>query len=268
MKQIKINMFLLLLLIALAGCSAKETHEAIGKVSTIQMLAPPPAKTPVKMEEDQRKLIKEGNISFRTDNLVVTRERILQAVNLYKGYISSDHESKTDYKISHILTIRIPASSFDDLLKEVTKGVNYFDFKEIEVRDVTEEFLDVQARVNTKKELEKRYLELVKQAKKVSEILEIEKEIGQLRSDIEAMEGKLNYMQKKIAFSTLTITFYEPLELVAESAYGNKFKDGFKNGLESLILFFVGIVNIWPFIVMSILALTGFRYWRKRIVKG
>lgn len=60
------------------------------------------------------------------------------------------------------------------LLIDATKGVDKFDHKNIEVKDVTEEFLDVKARLKTKKELEDRYIDLLKKANNIKEILEIE----------------------------------------------------------------------------------------------
>ena len=73
----------------------------------------------------------------------------------------------------------------------------------IDSQDVTEEYIDITARLKTKKELEARYLELLKKANKVEEIVSIEKEIGNLRSDIESIEGRLRYINNAVAYSTL-----------------------------------------------------------------
>ena len=118
------------------------------------------------------------------------------------------------------------------------------------MKDVTEKFLDIQARLKTKKELENRYLELLNKASSVTEIMEVEKQIGQLRQEIESKEGRLNYLKSKISLSTLTLTFYKSVPNEVE--FGNKFKTGFKNGWDNLIWFFVFITNIWPFVLMAI----------------
>jgi len=118
-----------------------------------------------------------------------TRKQILESVDKYEGYIASDEEYKYKGGISNTIVIRVPAENFDELLADATKGVSKFDSKNITVKDVTEEFLDIQARLKTKKELENRYLELLKKAKSVPEILEVERQLGQLRADIESIEG-------------------------------------------------------------------------------
>jgi len=214
--------------------------------------------------EDQidKKLIKNGDVEFESENLTETRENILKAIEKFKGYSSSDNEYKNSYEISNTINIRVPSENFDKLLTEITFGVDRFDRKEINVKDVTAEFLDIEARLKTKKELENRYLEILKKANKVSEILEVEKQIGELRSEIESIEGRLKYLNNQVSFSTLNVRIYQTISKQTE--FGKKFKNGFKNGWDNLILFFVFLVNIWPFILIIFGVLILIRVWRKR----
>jgi len=213
-------------------------------------------------ESVERKLIKEGRVEFETGNLSATRKTIFEAVKKYKAYVSSDQEFKFPGRKSNTVVIRVPADNFDNLLSDATQGVDKFDSKEINVKDVTEEFLDIQARLKTKKELEHRFIELLKEAKNVIEILEIEKQIGQLRSDIESIEGRLKYLQDRVSFSTLTMTFYESIP--NETQFGQQFKNGFRNGWDNLIWFFVVLTNIWPFILIGLALLIGLRVYRSK----
>lgn len=210
----------------------------------------------------ERKLIKEGNVEFETQNIKSTRKSVFEAVDKYRGYVSSDKEYVTQDRKSITVVIRVPAISFDNFLKDATLGVSKFESKEIDVKDVTEDFLDIQARLKNKKELENRYLDILKQARTAIEILEIEKQIGLLRSDIESTEGRLKYLQSQISFSTLTITFYESVPRHTE--FGNKFKNGFGNGWNNLVLFFIGLINIWPFLLIALALIFGIRIYKKR----
>ncbi|UJH90964.1 DUF4349 domain-containing protein [Antarcticibacterium sp. 1MA-6-2] len=212
--------------------------------------------------EVERKFIKNGHIDFETENLNKTREDIYKAIDKYNGYISSENEYKNSEEISSNFVIRIPADNFGNLIRELTMGVRRFDRKDIYLQDVTEEFVDIEARLRTKKELENRYREILKKATNVSEILEVEKQIGELRSEIESIEGRLNYLQNQFSLSTLTVRIYEPISTQTE--FGKKFKNGFKNGWDKLILFFVLLVNIWPFILIIFGILILIRYFRKR----
>ena len=217
---------------------------------------------PNKVESTERKLIKEGRVEFESQDLNITRKNIIQAVEKHLAYVSSDQEFKSPDRISNTIIIRIPAEAFDAFLNDATKGVQKFDSKNINVRDVTEEFVDVEARLETKKELEIRFLELLKQAKSVSEVLEIEVQIGELRADIESIEGRLNYLKNQVSFSTLTMTFYE--NIPNQTEFGRKFSNGFKNGWNNLILFFVMLTNIWPFILLGLFVVIGLKFYKTK----
>ncbi|WP_196893863.1 DUF4349 domain-containing protein [Aureivirga marina] len=210
-----------------------------------------------------RKLIKNGRIGYNVQDLKVSREQIFQATKKYGGYISSDDEYRNAKNLENTIQIRVPSKHFDALMKEVTTGISNFNFKEISIQDVTEEFLDVKARLNSKKELENRYLELLKKAIKVSEILEIEKEINNLRTEIESIEGRFYYLQNQISYSTLTIVLkkYDPNN---SGEFNNKFSEGIQNGWKNFVWFFIGLVNIWPFILVFIVLIIFIKTYRKR----
>ena len=210
----------------------------------------------------EQKLVKEAWVEFETSNLENTRTTIHQAVKKHKGYVSSDKENQSSYRISNTIIIRIPSGNFDSFLHDATAEVKQFDKKEINIHDVTEEFLDVEARLKTKKELENRYLELLQKAKNVSEMLEIEREIGKLRADIEAMDGRMKYLQNQVSFSTLTFTFYK--KDPEKSELGQKMKAGLQDGWNYLIDFFAFLLSVLPFILLVLILVFIFRIYRKR----
>ena len=212
-----------------------------------------------------KKLIKNGRVEFESDDLDKSKRQILAAVTKFKAYVSSDQGFKSETRLTNSLSIRVPSANFDSFLSEATKGVRKFDYKTIEVKDVTEEFVDIHARLKTKKELEKRYLELLKKAGSIKEMLAVEEQIGMLRADIESIEGRLKYLESRVAYSEVSISFYQ--QLASETAYGRKFKNGFKNGWDNLIVFFIILTNLWPFILFTVLLLLGIRYWRKKKLK-
>ncbi|AFU69492.1 hypothetical protein P700755_002765 [Psychroflexus torquis ATCC 700755] len=212
--------------------------------------------------EIQRKLIKNGDIEFESENIVDTRKDIFNAIEKFNGYSSSDNEYKNSHEISNTLIIRVPSENFVNLLNEITIGITRFDRKEINIKDVTAEFLDIEVRLKTKKELENRYLEILKKANTVTEILEVEKQIGDLRSEIESIEGRLKFLNNQVSFSTLNVRIYETI--AEQTEFGKKFKNGFKNGWDNLILFFVFLVNVWPFILIIIGFLILIKILRKR----
>lgn len=198
----------------------------------------------------ERKLIKNGNISFETDDLEATKTNITQLVKNNNGYISSDRKNEYDERVNYFLSVRIPAENFDNILTSIETTAKKIDNKEIRISDVTEEFLDVETRLKNKKELENRYLEILKKANSVREILDVERELAKLREEIEATEGRLNYLKNQVGFSTLNINFYKLTS--SKTGFGEKISDGFSNGFEYLKSFLLVLISLWPFIILTL----------------
>ncbi|HMK06439.1 MAG TPA: DUF4349 domain-containing protein, partial [Flavobacterium sp.] len=120
------------------------------------------------------KIIKNGNLRFETSDLDATYTKIKAAVGKYKAIVQIDSEGSDSQSLYKNMTIRVPNDQFDAFIADISKGVSYFDNKEISSDDVTEEYIDIDARLKAKKILEARYFELLKKATKVSEMIEIE----------------------------------------------------------------------------------------------
>jgi hypothetical protein len=198
------------------------------------------------------KIIKEGNLRFQTNDLTATYTQIQNAVKSHNATIQNDTEGKDYGSVFRRLIIRVPSKNFDLFLKDISKGVAYFENKEISSQDVTAEYIDIDARLKAKKVLENRYLELLKKANKVSEMLEIEAQLSSIREEIEAKEGQLNYMQNRVSFSTITIEFYKSIaeESGVTASYGIKIWTAIKSGFNSMSSLFINLLSIWPFIII------------------
>jgi hypothetical protein len=251
---------ILAILLMVCGCAREAENTAEDMLAFEQVATGKAGQNDV--ETVERKLIKTGNVVFETDNFPRTRQVIFEAAGKYQGYVATDQEYNTPGGRRNTVIIRMPAENFDKLLSEATHDVAQFEQKDIDVSDVTEEFLDIQARLKTKKELEQRYLELLKQAKNVTELLEIEREIGALRADIESVEGRLKYLQDRVAFATLTLTFYERIR--EETEFGRQFREGFRSGWENLVGFVVLLTHVWPFLLLALAGWAGFRLFKRK----
>ena len=200
----------------------------------------------------QQKIVKTGNLRFETKDLNDTYNQILKSVKANGGSIQNDSEGKNYETVFRNLVVRIPSQNFDVFIQNISKGVSYFDNKEISAEDVTAEYIDIDTRLKSKKALENRYLDLLKKANKVSEMLEIEAQLSAIREEIEAKQGQLNYLKSRISLSTITIEFYKPIaqESGATESYGSKIWNAIKSGFNSFSGFFIGLISIWPFVII------------------
>ncbi len=200
----------------------------------------------------EQKIIRQANIRFKSDDLNSSYERIFAASKKYSGVVHNDVEGKDPDSMYRNITVRIPGNSFDAFISDISKGVEYFDRKEISAEDVTAQFIDLEARLKAKKTLEARYLDLLRKASKISEILEIERQLSSIREEIEAQEGQLRYMQNRISLSTINIEIYKPLALGGGTSvsYAQKMWTAIKSGFNGILAFFIGVLYIWPFILI------------------
>ena len=214
----------------------------------------------------EQKIIKNANLRFETTDLKSTYNQIVKSTAESGGSIQNDTEGKDYGSIFRSLIVRVPSQNLDVFLKNISKGVSYFDNKEISAQDVTTEYIDINARLKTKKVLENRYLELLSKATKVSEILEVEAKLSDIREEIEAKQGQLNYLQDKISLSTVTINFYKLVapESGIAGSYGNKISNAAKSGFNSFSSFFISLISVWPFLIIIGIA---FYFVKKRIKK-
>ncbi|MFV0541409.1 MAG: DUF4349 domain-containing protein [Aestuariibaculum sp.] len=219
-------------------------------------------------EQAEQKIIKEAYLRFETQDLDKTYFQIKTFISQNKGLIQSDNSTKSYNSISRSLVIRIPTQSFQPTIDSISNHVKYFDNKQISAKDITEEFIDLEARLKAKKTLEKRYLELLDKAKNVSEILEIERELSNIREEIEAKQGRLKYLENRVSLSTINIEFYKyTQENIVPQSYTSKMWNAIKNGFSGLSIFFLGILSIWPFFIIIGVVVYFIRRWIKKSKK-
>lgn len=212
----------------------------------------------------ERKLIREGNMRFQTDNMNETRRYLDSLVAAVEGYVASENVYNYDGTIEQSLQVRIPSDKFDSFLATVSSFAGRLDSRYINTQDVTEEFIDIEARLSAKKELEVRYLELLKQARTVEDMVAIETQLSQVRSEIESIEGRLKYLQNRVSYASLGINFYQPK---AEGfGFWDKVGDGWGNGWNKFLGFMVWLVTLWPFVLLIaiLIAFVKIRKAKKR----
>ncbi|MES2061670.1 MAG: DUF4349 domain-containing protein [Bacteroidota bacterium] len=244
---------------------AIEADEAVGNSDVKPVANVNPA-------DIEKKIIKEGDIRFESSDVAKTRKQIISSLIHLGGYAENDSET-TDGALNskeYTIVIRIPAKNFDAFLGTVSSTATKIDSRNIRVKDVTSEFIDTKARLDNKLQLEKRYLNLLSRAGKMRDLLDIEEKLTEIRSDIEATQGQLNYMSKQVAYSSLNITFYtvQPEQVAAGNGFGYKFKHALTNGWDFLQDLFFSLIGNWPLLIVFVVVFVLIKRWRgRRVVK-
>lgn len=229
-----------------------------------------PNQTPDEISPD-KKVVKTGGLRFKSDNIESDYQKIIKLLPQYNAYVENENQTKNSYKISYTMTIRVPATAYDTLFSSIVSSSGKIESKYSNVKDVTERYYDLKSRIKNKKALELRYLGLLKKTKSIKDILEIEKNLNVVRTDIERLQGQFNYLSKQVSFSSIQIDFYQNLPYVYESrdpeGFGDKILSAFDSGWQGFLYFLIGITTLWPFFILLIAAIYLFRFLRKRIKK-
>ena len=245
--------------------SAPHKEDTVSYNTTDESEIQATANQPALADDSRQKIIKTAQLKFETKDLELTYKNILSTLKKHGGYVQDDNVHTSYNTVTRHLTVRIPTSGFQPTLNTISKDVSFFDTKRISSIDVTEEFIDIEARLKAKRTLEKRYLELLNKAKNVKEILDIERELSKIREAIEAKQGRLKYLKNKVALSTIDIDFYKlTANAPVASSYGTKMWNAIKGGVDGVSIFILGILYIWPLVLIVII---GLFLLRKRLKK-
>lgn len=216
----------------------------------------------------QKKIIKDGRMGIRVDELESTKQQVDSLLILYKGYYAKETLQNATYESTFELKIRVPNQNYEMLIASIESGKGKILYKEIDARDVTEQFVDIETRLNNKRSYLLRYQEILKQAKSIKEILEIEEHIRALEEEIESAEGRLRYLNNQVAYSTLDLTISKENDYKfapdRRDNFFERLKEALSTGWHGFIDFIIFVLSIWPFwfIVAGIIFLIV--KWRKR----
>jgi hypothetical protein len=155
----------------------------------------------------------------------------------------------------------VPAENFTKLLNDLEGEAEQFESKSINTSDVTEEYIDILKRLDNKKKVEAQYIELLKKARTIAEILDVNEQIRVLREEIEAKEGRLNYLKNQVGLSTVTLYIHQEYSTISYGFF-HKTGEALHGGWEGFLGFLIGLLYIWPLLIIAAFV---YIFVRKRI---
>ena len=226
--------------------------EADMSSSTLRKVSNVASQTP---QEIEKKVIKTGGLSYSVESTKDEYNRLTNLLKQYNAYIASENENKGYDRINYNMSVKVPPQHFDALIADVTKD-RKLENRWVSTDDVTDRYYDLQSRIANKKKLEERYQEILKKAVTVKDILEVERNLNQVRGEIESLQGQFKLLSHKIAYSTLDLSFYEliPYELNQEQrpGFGTRLANSISAGWQGFLTFLVYILALWPFGVVAL----------------
>lgn len=213
----------------------------------------------------EKKTIFTASISLEVKEFKAAVDEVSSIASRYGGYISDSFMNnegvgrKTGYVI-----VRVSERNFDAAIADLEKVGDVLN-KNISGQDVTEEYIDLEARIANLTLEEQRYQDILKKAEKVEDLLAIERELSRVRGEIESMQGRLNYLKNRVDLATITVNLAEPEVVVHES----KFKQAWNAAIEGFLATIRGMVILAGYLFpLLLILLLIWGIWRViRIIK-
>ncbi|MEP6683656.1 MAG: DUF4349 domain-containing protein [Parafilimonas sp.] len=198
-----------------------------------------------------KKIVKTADLQLQLNDYKKFNTNIHSSIKSFGAYIAQEKQEETDYRIENSVTIKVPVDQFDDLVNSFSgDGIKIIE-KNISSEDVTGEVMDTKARLQAKLAVREKYLQLLNQAKNMDDILQVQNEINEIQENIEAANGRINYLQHTAAYSTINVSYYQYINSSSpnneEPGFFTKVLKAFSTGTTALSDLCIFLITIWPF---------------------
>ena len=210
----------------------------------------------------ERKIIRNADLQLEANSPEESQQKITQIAESKGGFVVESTQSSSDVKATTrdtvTMTVRVPAAKFNEALDEIRQTANRAIVETVKGEDVTEEFIDIEARLKTKKALEEQFLEIMKQSKSVADALNVQRELAEVRGEIEKIEGRKRFLESQASLSTIKIRLQTPTAFSANSSgFFYQLRQAFGNGFDAALNFILGLVTVLiallPFLIFIVL---------------
>ncbi|WHY79174.1 DUF4349 domain-containing protein [Neobacillus sp. WH10] len=227
------------------------------------------------IEIPNQMVIYKADLQLRVKKFDQTVRSLEEKAQKYGGYIAESTVTKEGKEqLSGSLTIRVPQKHFQNFLHEAEGQAAEVLQRNITGQDVTEEYVDLESRLKSKKVVEERLMTFMNSAAKTEDLLKISADLAAVQEEIETIQGKMKFLENQTSLSTVNITLYENKVIVPDidqdklNTWEKTKKQFMKStnmllaGLSGLVVFIIG--NIPLIGVLLIVCFLFLFYYKKR----
>ena len=285
--------FLLVLALALSACqSAPESSESADMAMAVEMApveapsagasvsdaqaqrmadapappADPQADAQASAVPASRVLIRTADLRLNVDDYRAARVEVSRIARQTGAFVSGESERRLPYEVSNTITLRVPSARFDTLMAALVALDGDVEARTVGVEDVTEQSADLESRLRARRAVEARYVEILGRAGSVEDVLAVEARLAETRESIEVLEGQLRGLRDRVALSTVNLTLTEASAtgITAGPGFFSRLGAAFGTGWEVLLGLVVGLVAVWPLLIVAGIGVALWLRWRAR----
>jgi len=164
----------------------------------------------VERAASERKIIYTDDIKLIVNDSKKTVSRIREQVRAAGGYVADEHTWLEGDQLRATLTLRVPLGAFDSFMNDLRGLALRVDDERLSSRDVTDQYVDLQAQLRnleaTEKELQTLLTDVRKRTQRASDIMEVYRELSKVRGQIDQAKGRMQMLDKLTTFATVNVT--------------------------------------------------------------
>jgi hypothetical protein len=252
--KVSIPIVLILGLVLIGGCGASPEAPSIpgeeGRGEESFLVVPTtgdgghdvswiPAELTAELTED-RKIVKEGYMTLEVEDIAEAMDKIAEIADELNGYVVSSHKYEYEERVDGRIVIRVPSERFEDAFARLHQLATAVPDETTTARDVTEEYVDLEAQLSNLLATEDQYLALMEKAENVEEMLKVQKELSNVRGEIEQIEGRMKYLEQTSETSLITVDLEETRGLAEPWSAS----DAFQSAVRGLTTFGRGLATV------------------------
>lgn len=247
---------------AKAGESLQEAGEATGSSDTIPLTGM------------HQKIIYNADLTMQVEDLDKAVEALKEAIQQSEGYLLEFSDTQTERELRSNYVIKVPAKQFMPFINQLSMIKNRKFDQYVSGKDVSEEYVDLEARLKARELVEERLLAMMGEASTASDLLEFSQRLGEVQEQMEQIKGRIRYLDNNISFSTINLRIFQAKQSAASLAgYSNPLGERITEAWHSSITFVweaiqtIIVILIGAFPIIVILAVIAVPIWlirRKR----
>jgi hypothetical protein len=156
-----------------------------------------------------RKVIYQAHLTMKVARLPEAQKALNDAIHQAGGFIIQFADSLKAGEIGANYEIKVPSAGFASFLDRLSQIPNERFERQVEGSDVTEEYVDLDARLKAKQTTEARLLSFMEKATRADDLVQFSEQLGKVREEIEQIKGRMRYLEQNVAYSTVDLRLYQ-----------------------------------------------------------
>jgi len=218
-----------------------------------------------------RKIVKNGYMTLEVNDITAALTGVAAIAKELNGYVVSSNKQGVQDATYGQISIRVPSDRFDEAFDRLRKLAVNVPSESTNSQDVTEQYTDLQAQLRNLEATEAQYLELLKKAEKVEDMLAVQRELSNVRGQIEQIKGRILYIERTSDMALIDVnlqkvkpiggTAWSALETLKSAARGLV---SFGKVLASILIWVAVFSPVWVIILLVVLYFTRWRHAKAR----